>query len=214
MKKEKKLRKAHQVGYARSTADPRGGTKKNFPSADWHHLNTPLSGNTIISGAPGAGQGQQSPSINTESLARWVSAVKPSTALQAREPQKELVQGGRKYSVASDGMISEAGSGWDHHGRLDSCAASAWGGVHISDVESSAHGNDEDDDVDFTGGNPQLHERSGSVETSASRDEWNVPGKKFESLRSIGNLDLSGDLGTTASSTFFNELEGPSHRAN
>lgn len=216
MKKEKKLRKAHQDGYARRMASSGGSVSKPFLSVGLQHLNTPSPGDTIISGTPGAGCDQRSPGINTESLARWVSAVKPGSVPQGLQSQTPRIHGERINSMASVGMVSEAGPGWNNHGRLDSCAASAWGSVHISDVESSAHDNDEDDDLFVEAKQHRLYERSRSGGTSASLDEWNVPGNMYGSghSSSIGNLGRTGDLGTTASSTFFNDLEGPSHRAN
>lgn len=193
-----------------------GGNRKGFVSPGRQQLNTPSPGKTIVSGTgtiiPAADQHQQSPSFNTESLARWVGTVKPvPQGLESRIPR---ILGGRTNSVASVGRISEAASRWDNHGRLDSCAASAWGDVHISDVESSTHDNDEDDDTFSTGTKPQLQERyRGSGGTPASRNEWNGLDNTFGSEGRVDDLGRSVDLCTTASSTFFKDLEGPSHRS-
>ncbi|CAM9463855.1 unnamed protein product [Ectocarpus sp. 12 AP-2014] len=220
MKKEKRLRKARvtQGGYSSGNGTfsgvnvlargrTSGGRTPNF--------NTPSPGLNIVAGDAGFQSDQQSPTMNTASLARWVSAVKPGSVQPPQvdqqtepPPRPPRAHHGRANSVASIGMISEAGSRWDNHGRLDSCAASAWGEVYVSDVESSVNedgGNG--DDESSTGTGPRLHGRDYSVR------RWNLEQNEWDGLGNTLSLENSVELGTTASSTFFDDLGEPSHRA-
>lgn len=215
MKKEKKLRKGHHDGflYTQSLGKFRGVNlvAGRTVSARTPNSVTPSRG---ISKLGSFNQPVPDVSINTESLAQWVSAVKPRSV--PRDPQQAAGlpprnprTSGRMSSVASVGVISEAGSRWDNRGRFDSCAASAWGEVHISDVESSAQG-DEGDDESSLGEGPSLHGRSRS--SGDLRSEWNGLGRTLDDFgRSIDDLGSSGEIGTTASSTFFNDLQVPDH---
>ncbi|CAM9496088.1 unnamed protein product, partial [Ectocarpus fasciculatus] len=224
IKKEKKLRKARVIQGAYSSGNgafsgvnvlargrTAGGRTPNF--------NTPSPGLNIVAGDAGTQSDQsdqQSPSINTESLARWVSAVKPGSvqspqADQQTEspPRPPRAHRGRTNSVASIGMISDAGSRWENHGRLDSCAASAWGEVHVSDVESSVNedgGNGDDQSSAGTG--PRVHGRDNSGRS------WNLEQNEWDGLGNTMGLESSVEIGTTASSTFFDDVVDPSHRAN
>ncbi|CBJ25633.1 conserved unknown protein [Ectocarpus siliculosus] len=221
IKKEKKLRKARVTQGAYSTGNgmfsgvnvlargrTAGGRTPNF--------NTPSPGLNIVAGDAGFESDQQSPTMNTVSLARWVSAVKPGSVQPPQvdqqtesPPRPPRARHGRTNSVASIGMISEAGSRWDNHGRLDSCAASAWGEVHVSDVESSVNedgGNGDDESSAGTG--PRFHGRDHSGRS------WNLEQNEWDGLGNTLSLENSVDLGTTASSTFFDDLGEPSHRAN
>ncbi|CAB1097917.1 unnamed protein product [Ectocarpus sp. CCAP 1310/34] len=221
MKKEKKLRKARvtQGGYSSGNGTfsgvnvlargrTAGGRTPNF--------NTPSPGLNIVAGNAGFQSDQRSPTMNTASLARWVSAVKPGSVQRPQvdqqtksPPRPPRANHGRTNSLASIGMISEAGSRWDHHGRLDSCAASAWGEVHVSDVESSVNeGGGNGDDESSVGTGPRLHGRD------HSGGSWNLQQNEWDGLGNTLSLQNSVDLGTTASFTFFDDLGDPSHRAN
>lgn len=214
MKKEKKLRRGHKQGflYAQKLGKFSG---VNLMSSRGRSPETPESiPSRGISKLGSFNKPIPDSSINTESLAQWVSSVKPGGVPQAPQQTKGLPprncrnQRDRTSSVASVGMISEAGSRWDNHGRFDSCTASAWGGLHISDVESCGHG-DHGDDESSLGAGPRLHGRSRSS-GDLSRSEWNGLGQTSDDFgRSIGTLGRSVGVGTTASSTFFNDLQVP-----
>lgn len=215
MAKEKKLRKGHHDGflYAQSLGKFSGvnvvagrGMSPRTPDSL-----TPARG---IRKLDSFNHPVPDISTNIQSLAQWVSSVKPGAiphALQQAEglrPRNPGTHRGRMSSVASVGMISEAGSRWGNHGRLDSCAASAWGGVHISDVESSVHG-DEGDGESSLGEGPWHQERSRSS-GDLSRSEWNGLGQTIDDFgRSIGDMERSAGVRITASSTFFNDLQVP-----
>lgn len=217
MKKEKKLRKGHQDGfvYAQSLTKFSGVNlmaNRRMPPGTPDSL-TPLPSRGI-SKLGSFNQPVPDFSNNTESLAQWVSTVKPGSVPQAPQqttglaPRNSYTQRRRMSSVGSVGMISEAGSRWDNHGRLDSVEASAWAGVHISDVESSAQG-DEGDDESSLGGGSRLHGHSRSS-GDLSRSDWNGMSDTLHTLEDFGR-SVRDVGGTAASSTFFADLQVPDH---
>lgn len=246
MKNEKKLRSAHDKndGFAHTVGNFHGvnmAAGRHF--AGKPSPNTPPANNLLSNGAP-SDRGQQSPTIQTESLAKWVSAVKPDSVLPTAPPQEEEppppnipTRTGRFHSVGSVGMISEAASRWDvgsrmdDHGRQDSCAASCWQqrtrSCHVSDGESSVNDEDNGDNVSFAGTGPRRHGRSRSS-GNLSHNVWNGLGQTMDLGRTDRDFERTGqdfgladtdlessvELGTTASTTFFNDLAAPLYRPN
>lgn len=222
IKKEKKLRKGRKDGdvYAQtfgrfSGANPgtiRGNGNNNATTVTPNRTTRSPGKGTLACGIDtlSANREQQGPGVSTQSLAQWVRAVKPQQ-LAAVPPRNPRIHGRRMNSLGSLGNISEAGSRWENHGRLDSCAASAWGEVetsardevvHISDVESSAQCDDEDGSIGSSVGTALRSHGRGRSRSSGglSRNEWN-------GLEHTLEFERSHALGMTASSTFFNHLE-------
>lgn len=213
MKKEKKLRKGHHDGfvYAQTLGKFSGvNLMVNGMTPRTPHSLEPSPPSRGVSKLGSFNQPIPDTSINTESLAQWVSTIKPGSIPQAPEQKTGLLPNtsrskhGRMSSVPSVGMISEAGSRWNNDNPLDASAEPAWGGVHISDVDSSAQG-DERDDESSLGGGPRFHGHSRSS-GDLSRSEWNG----LQTLEGFGRT--VGNLGeTAASSTFFDDLQVPDH---
>ncbi len=221
MKMEKKLRKGRKDGdfYAHgfgsfsgmNLGTVRGNCTITAPQAMPYHRSTPSPGNRAL--ACGINEvSAQSPVASMQSLAQWVRAVKNASGSQIHQqqaglpPKKNHPDGDRRLnSLGSVGMISEAGSRWENHGRLDSCAASAWDGVvHISDVESSTQCDDEVDSIgSCVGTDRKLCGRGRSRSSGTlSRNEW-------DGLERTSDLGRSYALDTTPSTTFFYHLEAP-----
>lgn len=245
MKNEKKLRSARNKndGFAHTVGSFHGvnmAAGKDFlrtPPA----LNTPpVGGNNLFSGAP-SDRGQKGPSIQTESLAKWVSAVKPDSVqevppLEAEPPPHNVrTRTDRFCSVGSAGMISEAASRWDvesrldNHGRHDSSAASCWEqrSCHVSDEESFVNDEDDKNNIYSAGAGHRRRERSRSG-GNLSHNVWNGLGQTMALGQTDSGFGRTGhdfglaytDLGSntelrdTASTTFFNDFAAPLYRPN
>lgn len=219
MTNEKKLRVANtrdKDGFARTIGSFHGvniAAGRDFPGTPL--FNTPPAGRNILAnGAPSDDRGQESPTTHTESLAKWVSAIKPDSVPQFSPQQARLplpldsrTRAGEANSEGSAGVIYEAASRLDNHNRHDSSAASCWqGGAYVSEAESSENSEGGDSRASFAGTG-----RIGKL----SHSEWNGQDPTIDFGRTDGDFGRTiDDLGSTsASSTFFNDLAAPLQRS-
>lgn len=178
------------------TPSPKTSTV-NFPGS------TPLAASTAAwinrnrehseSATPGGGRKLTSESA----LGRWVATMRPGSSLP-RSPA----------DPSSFGGDSDAGSRW--HGRDDSCAASCWEGINISDDGSSSVQDDGSPAVrDWTRSVGDWTRSTGSIDSrlNVAHSEWGGLGATHDS-----QVSASGFGNTMASSCLYNR-DSPSPRA-
>lgn len=131
-------------------------------------------------------------------LGRWITAMRPGSsppASPANPPPPHIVRGeSRNNSFGGD---SDSASRW--HGRDDSCAASCWQGINISDNESSNQDDGSAATRDWT-------RSEGSSRHHVSHSEWGGLGATLDSRVS------ASVLGNTIASSFFDNRDSPNHR--
>lgn len=142
-------------------------------------------------------------------LGRWVATRHPESSLPgspAGPPFFHTARGvSRKNSFGGD---SDAGSAW--HGRDDSCAASCWQGINISDDgSSSVQGDGSPAARDWTRSVGDWTRSTGSIDSrlNIAHSEW---GGLSETQDSGVNASRFGN--SMASSCFYSR-DSPGHRA-